>query len=100
MDGQSGAGMIAGDFLLLLFVGVALYLAFSGVVALVARRSPRTGQSFTRVQDVARRQQRPAFSRNDLLALIDLNEKTKVEFATILKASDALPDGSPSGRAG
>jgi hypothetical protein len=25
---------------------VVLYLAFSGVVALVARRSPRTGQSF------------------------------------------------------
>lgn len=45
MDGQSGAGRISG-FLLLLLVAVVLYLAFSGVVALVARRSPRTGQSF------------------------------------------------------
>jgi hypothetical protein len=46
MDGPSGAGRIAGDFLLLLLVGVVLYLAFSGVVALVARRPPRTGRSF------------------------------------------------------
>src|SRR5260370_29904109 len=46
MDGQSGAGRISGEFLLLLLVAVVLYLAFSGVVALVARRSPLTGQSF------------------------------------------------------
>jgi len=45
MDGQSGI-RISGDFLLLLLVAVVLYLAFSGVVALVAGRSPRTGQSF------------------------------------------------------
>ena len=45
MDGQSGVSGISGDFLLLL-VAVVLYLAFSGVVALVAGRSPRTGQSF------------------------------------------------------
>ena len=46
MDGRSGAGRISGEFLLLLLVAVVLYLAFSGVVALVAGRSPRTGQSF------------------------------------------------------
>ncbi len=46
MDGRSGAGRISGEFLVLLLLGVGLYLAFSGVVALVARRSPRTGQSF------------------------------------------------------
>jgi hypothetical protein len=46
MDGRSGAGRISGEFLLLLLVAVVLYLAFSGVVALVARRSPQTGQSF------------------------------------------------------
>jgi len=46
MDGRSGAGRISGEFLLFLLVAVVLYLAFSGVVALVARRSPRTGQSF------------------------------------------------------
>ncbi len=45
MDGQSGAGRISG-FLLLLLVGVVLYLAFSGVEALVGRRSRHTGQSF------------------------------------------------------
>ena len=50
----------------------------------------------THMQDVARREQLPAFSRNDLLALIDLNVKAKAELATILKASDALPDGFPS----
>ena len=46
MDGRSEAGRISGEFLLLLLVAVVLYLAFSGVVALVAGRSPRTGQSF------------------------------------------------------
>ena len=46
LDGQSGAVRISGEFLLLLLVTVVLYLAFSGVVALVAGRSPRTGQSF------------------------------------------------------
>jgi hypothetical protein len=45
MEGRS-AGRISEEFLLLLLVAVVLYLAFSGVVALVARRSPRTGQSF------------------------------------------------------
>src|SRR6266851_2290522 len=46
-DGRAlGAGRISGEFLVLLLLGVGLYLAFSGVVALVARRSPRTGQSF------------------------------------------------------
>jgi hypothetical protein len=44
MDGQSEAGTISGAFLLLL-VGVVLYLAFSGAVALVARRSRRHAHS-------------------------------------------------------
>ena len=43
---QSRVSRISGEFLLLLLVAVVLYLAFSGVVALVAGRSPRTGQSF------------------------------------------------------
>jgi hypothetical protein len=46
MNGQSGVSRISGDFLLLLLVAVVLYLAFSGVSALVARRSPQTGHSF------------------------------------------------------
>jgi hypothetical protein len=47
MDGRSEAARISGEFLLLLLVAVMLYLAFSGVVALVARRrSPRPEQSF------------------------------------------------------
>ncbi len=46
MDGRSEAGRISGEFLLLILVAVVLYLAFSGVVALVARRSPQTGHSF------------------------------------------------------
>jgi hypothetical protein len=58
MDGRSEAGMIAGDFLLILFVGVVLYLAFSGVVALMARRSPRTGQSFDLVHAQSARHRR------------------------------------------
>ena len=45
MEGRS-AGRISEEFLLLLLVAVVLYLAFSGVVALVAGRSHRTGQSF------------------------------------------------------
>jgi hypothetical protein len=57
MDGRSGAGRISGEFLLLL-VGVVLYLAFSGVVALVARRSPRTGQSFDLVHAQSARHRR------------------------------------------
>jgi hypothetical protein len=54
MDGQSGVSRMSGDFLLLLLVAVVLYLAFSGVAALVAGRSPRTGQSFDLVAKRAR----------------------------------------------
>jgi len=54
MDGQSGVSRISGDFLLLLLVAVVLYLACSGVAALVAGRSPRTGQSFDLVAERAR----------------------------------------------
>ena len=54
MDGQSGVSRISGDFLLLLLVAVVLYLAFSGVAALVASRSPRTRQSFDLVAERAR----------------------------------------------
>jgi hypothetical protein len=46
MDGQSGGGSNLGGLLLLLIVGVVLYLASSGLVALLSRRASKTEASF------------------------------------------------------
>jgi hypothetical protein len=46
IDGQTGAGSNSGGLLFLLLVGVVLYLAFSGLVALLSRRASHTEASF------------------------------------------------------